>query len=168
MPSVLFCLANQAGVSSETVDDARQEVFRIYARIGVRVIWAEHGTGSLKEALIIIIAPITKQSVGGSDALGLALRGANSSGRLAYVFFDRVQPLATKHQMTDGALLGVVIAHETGHLLLPFGSHSSSGLMQGEWDDTQFFLARARLLRFTPQQATLIRARVMDTQSSPK
>lgn len=163
MPSVLFCLANEARVPSETVEDARQEVSRIYAQIGVRVIWAERETGSLKKALVIIIPPVTKQWIGNSDALGLALRGSRS-GRLAYVFFDRVQPLAAKHQMTDASLLGVVIAHETGHLLLPFGSHSSSGLMQGEWDDKQFFLARAGLLQFTRQQAALIRAHVRDAQ----
>jgi hypothetical protein len=161
MPSVLFCLVNEAHVPSDTVDDARQEVSRIYAQIGVRVIWAEQSTGSLKEALVIIIAATTGQSVGRSEPLGLALREGNS-GRLAYVFYDRVQPLARAHQMSDASLLGLVIAHETGHLLLPFGSHSSNGLMLGEWDHNQFFLARAKLLAFTPAQAALIRAHLMD------
>jgi hypothetical protein len=95
---------------------------------------------------------------------GLALRPANSSGRLAYVFYDRVEPLAKMHQMTDASLLGVAIAHEIGHLLLPDGSHSPSGLMQGQWDNRQFLLARQGLLRFTAQQAELIRAHLMDTQ----
>lgn len=162
MPSVLFCLANEARVPADTVDDARQEVSRIYAQIGVRVIWAEHSTGSLKEALVIIIAPTSGQGVGRSDALGLALREGNSPGRVAYAFYDRVQPLARAHQMSDASLLGLVIAHETGHLLLPFGSHSSRGLMLGEWDNNQFFLARAKLLEFTPAQAALIRAHLTD------
>ena len=116
MPSVLLYLANEAGVSSDIVGDARQEVIRIYAQIGVRVIWTEHVTGSPKDPLVIIIPPITGQWVG-PTSLGLALRGANSSGRLAYVFYDRVQPLARKHQMSDASLLGVAIAHEIGHLL---------------------------------------------------
>jgi hypothetical protein len=163
MPSVFLYLANEAGVSADIVADARQEVIRIYAQIGVRVIWAAHTTGSPKDPLIIIISPITGQLVG-PTSLGLAVRGTNSSGRLAYVFYDRVQPLARKHQMREASLLGVVIAHEIGHLLLPYGSHSPSGLMQGEWDDRQFLLARARLLRFTAQQAELIRAHLMDTQ----
>jgi hypothetical protein len=163
MASVLLCLANEAGVSSDIVRDARQEVIRIYAQIGVRVIWAEQVTGSPKDPLIIIIPPTTGQWVG-PTALGLALRGANSSGRLAYVFYDRIQPLARKYQMSDAALLGSAIAHEIGHLLLPYGSHSSSGLMQGEWDNRQFLLARAKVLRFTAQQAELIRAHLMDTR----
>ena len=66
--------------------------------------------------------------------------------------------------MSDASLLGVAIAHEIGHLLLPYGSHSPSGLMQADWDDRQFVLARARLLRFTAQQAKQIRAHLMETQ----
>jgi hypothetical protein len=163
MPSVFLYLANEAGVSSDIVGDARREVIRIYAQIGVRVIWAEHVTGNPKDPLVIIISPITGQWVG-PMSLGLAVRGPDFSGRLAYVFYDRVQPLARKHQMRDSSLLGVVIAHEIGHLLLPYGSHSSSGLMRGEWDTRQLSLAGARLLRFTAQQANLIRAHLLDTQ----
>jgi hypothetical protein len=163
MPSVLLYLANEAGVSSDIVGDAKQEVIRVYAQIGVTVIWSEHATGSPKDPLIIIISPITGQWVG-PMSLGLAVRGPKSSGRLAYVFYDRVQPLANKHQMSDASLLGFVIAHELGHLLLPYGSHSPSGLMQAEWDNRQFLLARAGLLEFTAQQAELIRAHLMDTQ----
>ena len=163
MPSVFLYLANEAGVSSDIVGDARREVIRIYAQIGVRVIWAEHVTGNPKDPLVIIISPITGQWVG-PMSLGLAVRGPDFSGRLAYVFYDRVQPLARKHQMRDSSLLGVVIAHEIGHLLLPYGSHSSNGLMRGEWDTRQLSLAGARLLRFTAQQAKLIRAHLLDTQ----
>jgi hypothetical protein len=163
MPSVFLYLANEAGVSSDIVGDARQEVIRIYAQIGVTVTWAEPAAGSLKNPLVIIISPITGQWVG-PTSLGLAVRGANSSGHLAYVFYDRVQRLAKKQQMSDASLLGVVIAHEIGHLLLPYGSHSSRGLMQGEWDNRQLFFARARLLRFTAQQAELIRAHLMNAQ----
>ena len=163
LPSVFLFLANEAGVASDIVVDARQEVNRIYAEIGVIVIWAERVTGSPKAPLVIIISPVTGQWVG-PMSLGLAVRGANSSGHLAYVFYDRVHPLATKHQMSEASLLGVVIAHELGHLLLPYGSHSPRGLMEGEWDNRQFLLAQAKLLRFTAQQGELIRARLMATQ----
>ena len=165
MPSVLLYLANQAGVSSDIVCDARQEVIRIYAQIGVRVIWSEHTTGSPKDPLVVVIAPLTGQWVELTRTFGLAVRGAHSSGRLAYIFYDRVHPLAEKHQIRVACLLGVAIAHEIGHLLLPYGSHSPSGLMQGEWDNRQFLLARDGLLGFTAQQGELIRAHLMDTEN---
>src|SRR6476661_333098 len=163
IPSVLLYLANEAGVSSDIVGGARHEVIRIYAQIGVRVIWAEHANGNPKAPLVIIIPAITGQWVG-PLALGVAVRGANDSGRVAYVFYDRVEPLTEKHQISAACLLGVAIAHEIGHLLLPYGSHSPGGLMRGEWDNRQFLLARDRLLGFTAQQAELIRAHLMDTQ----
>jgi hypothetical protein len=163
MPSVLLYLANQAGLSSDIVGAATKEVIRIYAQIGVRVIWEEHMT-DCPRPLVIIIPHIAGEGVGPTGVLGFAVRGANSSGRLAYVFYDRVQPVAEEHRMSDASLLGVTIAHEIGHLLLPYGSHSQSGLMRGEWDKRQFSLARAKLLRFTAQQAELIRARLTDTQ----
>jgi hypothetical protein len=165
MPSILLYVANEAGISSDIVVHARQEVIRIYAQLGVRVIWAEQVTGSAKDPLIIIIRAISEQGVGPTRSLGFAVRGANSSGRVAYVFYDRVVPLARDHQMSDASLLGVVIAHEIGHLLLPYGSHSPGGLMQGQWDNREFCLARARLLRFTAQQAELIRVHLMATES---
>lgn len=90
------------------------------------------------------------------------MRGANDSPRVAYVFYDRVQQVARRYQTSDGSVLGVAIAHEIGHLLLPYGSHSSSGLMKAVWDNRQFFLARGGLLRFTAQQAALIRSHLMD------
>ncbi len=158
-PSVLLYLANHAGASSNVVVSAKLEVIRIYREIGVKVIWTEQATSRPNDPLIIIIRE-TGQWVGPPAALGVAMRGTDSPGRVAYVFYDRVQPLAVKHQMSDGSLLGVVIAHEAGHLLLPYGSHSPSGLMQADWDEGQFFLARAGLLRFTAQQAELIRARL--------
>ena len=163
IPSVLLYLANEAGVSSDIVGGARHEVIRIYAQIGVRVIWAEHANGNPKAPLVIIIPAISGQWVG-PLALGVAVRGAYDSGRVAYVFYDRVEPLAEKHQISVACLLGVAIAHEIGHLLLPYGSHSPNGLMRGEWDNRQFLLARDRLLGFTAQQAELIRAHLMDTQ----
>ena len=35
--------------------------------------------------------------------------------------------------------------------------------MRGDWDNQQFLLARSRRLRFTAQQAELIRAHLRDT-----
>jgi hypothetical protein len=166
MPSILLYLANEAGVSSDIVCDAKLEVTRIYAQIGVGVIGAGDATGSPKNPLDIMLPRTTERWGEPMGVVGLAVHGANTSGRLAYVFYDRVQPLAREHQMSDASLLGFAIAHEIGHLLLPYGSHSPSGLMRGEWDNRQFLLARAGLLRFTAEQAELIRAHLMETQGS--
>lgn len=49
-----------------------------------------------------------------------------------------------------------MIAHEIGHLLLPYDSHAGRGLMQGGWDRTQARRAEMGLVTFTPDEAALI------------
>ena len=55
-------------------------------------------------------------------------------------------------------ILGCVIAHEIGHLLLGSNSHSVSGIMQGRWERRQVRQAVTGTLLFTPEQAKLIQA----------
>ena len=59
--------------------------------------------------------------------------------------------------MDASQLLGHVIAHEMGHLLLPSGAHSAAGLMRPIWDLAQVQAADQGALTFTPDQAGLIR-----------
>jgi hypothetical protein len=56
-------------------------------------------------------------------------------GWLATVFSDRIHGAATRVDVEPGTLLGRVIAHEVGHLLLGNGYHSDDGVMRGEWSD---------------------------------
>ena len=53
-----------------------------------------------------------------------------------------------------------VVAHEIGHLLLPYDSHARSGLMQGGWDQKQARRAEMGLVTFTSDEAALIRRRL--------
>ena len=55
-------------------------------------------------------------------------------------------------------LLGHVIAHEIGHLLLPPNSHSLKGLMAGHMDQRQALRATKGALWFSAKEAETIRA----------
>ena len=67
-------------------------------------------------------------------ALGTALiDAATGSGTLATVFVDRVQSIAQQGRTDPWAIVGRVMAHEIGHLLLGTNSHSDSGLMRELW-----------------------------------
>jgi predicted SprT family Zn-dependent metalloprotease len=57
-------------------------------------------------------------------------------------------------------ILGHVMAHEMGHLLLPANSHSQSGVMHADWDSEQLLRMVKGLLQFTPEQGELIRSHV--------
>jgi hypothetical protein len=59
-----------------------------------------------------------------------------------YVFYDRVRNESVEFKDAPGIILGRVVAHELGHVLLGH-SHSSSGLMRAEPDLGSKFLAFA-------------------------
>src|SRR5262245_54922394 len=89
---------------------------------------------------------------------------------MAYVFYDRVERVARTHLHTgrrtgtydfdDVVVLAHAMAHEIGHLLLPYG-HSATGLMRANWDEADLLRAVHRKLNFTVEQAESIRARLL-------
>lgn len=69
-----------------------------------------------------------------SRALGTALiDDTTGSGTLATVYVDRVMSVAGQAKTDVWGMVGRVMAHEIGHLLLGSNSHSASGLMREIW-----------------------------------
>lgn len=56
-------------------------------------------------------------------------------GSLSTAFGDRIRRAAIRVRVDEGRLLGRVIAHEVGHLLLGTVDHSADGLMRAQWAD---------------------------------
>lgn len=78
----------------------------------------------------------------------------------AYVFADRVKDYAASEQAPWSGLLGVMIAHEVGHLLLGNNSHFPTGIMRGQWRTGEVKLALMGALTFTARQAEQMRSDV--------
>lgn len=71
-----------------------------------------------------------------ADAYGVAyVVDDTDRGWLATVFADRIARAATRAGIDPGTLLGRVMAHEVGHLLLGSRYHAAAGVMRGEWPD---------------------------------
>jgi hypothetical protein len=79
----------------------------------------------------------------------------------AHVFSERLQDLAEEHQVPVQKLLGAVMAHELGHMLLGEDSHSPVGIMQPTLRRKDFEPASGSLL-FTRQQVNLMKALLMN------
>ena len=89
---------------------------------------------------------------------------------MAYVFYSRVERVAWTHlNMSHDAarrdlysivVLAHAMAHEIGHLLLPYG-HSPTGLMRADWNAKDLDLALDGRLNFTSAQAELIRGQLL-------
>ena len=90
--------------------------------------------------------------------LGFAMSG----GTLASVLVEPVVYVAKTKSVDVGDLLGVVMAHEIGHVLLPPDSHST-GIMAPKID---LFLIDRGGPSFTQPQASMIRARLASMSRS--
>jgi hypothetical protein len=83
------------------------------------------------------------------------LGAANSATRSAWISVQNVRMAAKQARVNWGDALGYVIAHEIGHLLLPAGSHSGTGIMREHLEPQLVLLNR---LAFLSEEASLIRA----------
>jgi hypothetical protein len=75
----------------------------------------------------------------------------------AYIFLDRVKDFATGEQAPWSGLLGMMIAHEVGHLLLGNNSHFPAGVMRAQWRTSEVKQALMGALTFTSRQAEQMR-----------
>jgi hypothetical protein len=82
-------------------------------------------------------------------------------GVYADVFLDRVLGLREQSPgISLSRLLGCVLAHEIGHLLLGEHSHSRNGLMQAHWQFEQLQKIAMGNLLFDSKEAAQLRTRV--------
>ena len=163
-----FNVKDYVGVSQVRLDDTIKTATAIYAAAGVEVGWTyrcfrrcrrqvevaqESSVGEAMDLTILIFPEKMTATTFPTSVMGIAPSGSF----VAYAFFDRVADFATKHKLLTATMLGHVIAHEVGHLLLREG-HTERGLMRAEWFDRDLELAKTGLLGFTPEQGGRIRA----------
>jgi hypothetical protein len=75
-----------------------------------------------------------------------------------------VEPLAASKALDvvgEGDLLGYVVVHELGHLLLGLDSHSAEGVMRGKWDLEALRQAARGTLIFSASEAERMRTRYL-------
>jgi len=105
------------------------------------------------------VPPDGEVTVAGT-ALGATAGTREHGGRAAFIFYHRVERIARTYKIEDVLVLAHAMAHEIGHLLLPYG-HSATGLMRADWDAKDLRLAMGGELNFTADQVELIRAALL-------
>ena len=159
--TVVLHVSNFADVSVRDLAAAEAEATRVYDDIGVRLVWTEQAMGPADAdgarhlAMLLLSHEMTERKTHdqgiGDNVLGVALNVT----RRAYIFRSRIARFALIKAQDGNTLLGRVIAHEVGHLLLPLDSHSAEGIMCGD------LVAQRARLRFNPVQGETIRARLV-------
>jgi hypothetical protein len=166
--SVLVQVANRAAVPASTLALARLDVIRIYREIQVDIVFTDET--ALSNELIVNVLATADQMHASPSVMGLAVRATpTAGGRFAYVFYDRIQAACQRgrRQIETARVLAAVMAHELGHLLLPYGSHSQTGLMRGGWNDHDLQDANFGWLRFSKSEGDLIRRRLAGFNLQP-
>ena len=97
----------------------------------------------------------------GNDTLGEAFLQADEGGFIVEVYYQAVKTLAADKGAELTTLLGFVMAHELGHLLLGPG-HAAHGVMRAAWDRTDLEAIRRGCMKFSALEAAGMR-RVLQT-----
>lgn len=168
-------IRNYANVDAETLKNAETVATLIFRKAGVQTQWID-----LKIPTDFLSSVLQVQLIAGAmverlnfprDVMGVA-PGNDRDRRFVYVFYDGVGALAQSQkqariagkmqQTADRAqILGTLIAHEIGHLLLNLTSHSAAGIMRGGWNLKDLEDVALGYLVFTRSQAETIQAEVV-------
>jgi len=127
----------------------------VYQRTGVAIDWINGCQYDAPPDFQINLLPerMTPRALRALNVFGFAASGQS----VANVMWERIDAAAINHRIASGHLLGFVIAHELGHLLLPPKAHRWSGVMQ---QDIDFRAAEMHDLWFDREQAALILRKV--------
>jgi hypothetical protein len=154
---VVSVFAN-AKVTTDVLESAKAEATAIFSSMGIELVWrAQSPARDVDLTIRVIDRPIKGAS---KSAMGLAVPDQTGSESFLFAFLNRVEEFARHHDRPVAQMLGHVIAHEMGHLLLPTVAHSNSGIMVAGWEGAQIAQFGRGGLSFTPKQAEDIRRKV--------
>lgn len=177
---------NDAKVDHQTQLRAEKVATGIFRNAGVEIRWvdpeltsenrqespADERALDPSQMRLRILSPDITDSLGlPTNVMGLA-PGAGPDRQRVYVFYNRVEELALRQvsahcngtvarPATVEQILGAMIAHELGHVLLNLPSHTKTGIMRGNWDLKDLHDVAYEDLLFTPEQDEVIRAEVV-------
>jgi hypothetical protein len=167
-PFITVQIYNYSKASPGVLTGAEREAARILGQASLRTVWFECPVGpsaanpqgrcnKVPEAtdirLRVLAAPSHNEFQ--DTVFGFTIHPVYAS-----VYYEYAVHLAKSHDehFDVPIILGSVIAHELGHLLLGSNSHSSAGIMQAQWDLKQLRETMMNRLLFTSEQSKLMQA----------
>lgn len=168
-PPLVLHVDDRAGASPDEIMVARHEVEQVFAATGVAVRWSGEGlnasaAGGVADAdgsRHVMVRVVNIGGVSTPEPTGCMLGFAARKPAIVTVFYNRVVEQGRRHAVDARIVLGRVMAHEIGHVLLPPDSHSRSGIMRATLD-----LAMSNPDRFTDPQARIIRDQLANPAAS--
>jgi hypothetical protein len=167
---------NYADVTSGILAKAQSESERIFRRAGIQTNWlacavpgrevetnpsCKAKPGATDIQVRILPKKMAQGLMKHHSEFGLAFTTSGDGfGSNASIFYHRVEELSERRHTSKSLLLGHLIAHEIGHLLLGSNSHSRSGIMHVPWNRAQVERASLGTLLFAEQEPDKMRNQV--------
>ena len=185
-PAVTVFVYNYAGVSPKNLGDTKRIAGRILGEAGVNARWRnapvvqyassdrrrKEDFGPATLVVRLLSGEMTRRLGFQPNHYGFA-QSTQDGGFpfVAGVFSYRAQQLARGVPSLLPVILGHLVAHEIGHLLLGPDGHSGRGIMRAPWEEADLQRALQVGLHFTSDEAVRIRANVkarIEASTSPK
>lgn len=154
-------------VPAKVLQKADTEAIRIFHAAGISLEWVNcSGRSSSGECQVnsdrnqFVLHIIPKGRTSSDSVYGEAFLDEDGKGKYADVFFDRVEGANRDCGIDESELLGAVIAHELGHLLLGLHAHSWVGIMTPVWAKESLRQISLGDLFFTREETAHMKGRV--------
>ena len=166
---------NYAGVSVRELSLAQSAASSVFRESGVEITWYDCGPSvnadadpfcSASTSFAIFNLRICKSCMSFLKQPEHEVRGF-TTGQTATISTDWASVLPTTHYLSSELILGRVIAHELGHILLGPG-HSAAGIMRAQWINEDIDPGKLGLLIFTREQGKQMRLVLTSRASSPQ
>ncbi len=157
-------LYDYSGVSARTLARAKTVASEVLEAAGVNVTWANcpspNCAGPAGPAVLQVRIISEEMARLGPKVSRTCMGYAILSGQfstIAAVFYHRALDLEKGNLAGRSEILGTMLAHEIGHLLLGKASHSTKGIMRGIWGDQDIkAIARGRMWFTEPEARKLV------------
>ena len=171
---------NYTGEPESVLEPAKDVAAGVFRKLGIHIEWADCTPGSqsaeshpgcqsraVLETDVLNLKIISRemaQRVSGlfpGDTFGFALPAQGDGfGSNATIFYHSVGTVARDAKRSPATILGHVLAHEMGHLLLGMKGHSRHGIMHVPWGPQELGRASQGGLLFEAKQGRRIQAQV--------
>jgi hypothetical protein len=154
---------NDVGIASPLLKSAEVEAERIFdaAHIHIRLRDctavenqppADPGCHALRAPNHLSLRILPGANKQNDDIFGVAFLAADGTGVYSDVFYGSIETLHTQVPTNLARVLGHVMAHEIGHLLIGSHAHSTWGIMCAKWHHQELQRLEMGTLFFTTEQ----------------
>ena len=171
MIRLIVSVFNDAGVPPGVLHAAEARAETVLDGAGIALTWLDCGTPgnwvrdigcrniAFPSHLSVRLARNGRYRTG--DVFGESFLDDKGMGNYASVYIEPLAASKALEVVSEGDLLGYVVVHELGHLLLGLDSHSAEGVMRGKWDFAALQQAAHGALFFSVSEAARMRARYL-------